>query len=786
MIPALQELHAFSSDFPTPQSEWYWRFRSLEAEILMLQGLPKEGLALLDGKLPESLANSDVAAWRNMTEAAANAALAHFELARINLANAEVIIREYQPQLLGDFTLRKGSLALLEGNLREAEMEYRETLDLAKNSHDLFLEAAARGSMGLIATKLERYDESIDWNTRALELSRSVNAVNSIARIEGNIGWSYHEMGDLVSALEQFQLAEKNAQKAGLVADRAYWLNSVAGVFYDLRDFAAAESAAQTALSLARDLNDSGAIVECLQTLALVSIEKNENSRAKDAVEEAIHLEPIAPDLDRDFYTRLISARASFSRKELDQAKALYIELASNKQVPTSIRWQAQAGLAQIYASQGKNALAEQKFLQAISTISNAWSELEHEEFRLSFLSSAIRFYDLYINFLISHNRQLDALKIADRSRAQTLEHGLSLSSAAKIPRKSAVPAPFHPQDTARSWNATLLFYWLGADRSSLWVVTPSKVSLVTLPASPEIDALAKSYRKSFLDPVDPLEAGNVYGKKLYELLIRPAEKLIPKNSQVIILPDGSLNGLNFETLIVSDSKPHYWIEEVTVSIANSLSLLSRARPTSPPKNTNLLFFGDALQASKDFPSLPDSGRELASLEKYFPESRRTIFTGARAMASNYLSSNPGEYSYIHFSTHGIASTPHPLESAIILSPEGDSFKLYARNIIQRPLNAYLVSISACNAAGDRVFVGEGLVGLSWAFLRAGAHNVVASLWEVSNASSPQLMDDLYKGIFDGQDPATALRNAKLSLVHSKGPFHRPFYWAPFQLYSGS
>ncbi len=47
-------------------------------------------------------------------------------------------------------------------------------------------------------------------------------------------------------------------------------------------------------------------------------------------------------------------------------------------------------------------------------------------------------------------------------------------------------------------------------------------------------------------------------------------------------------------------------------------------------------------------------------------------------------------------------------------------------------------------------------------------------------------MDELYKGLRAGQDPATALRNAKLSLVRSGGVFRKPFYWAPFQLYAGS
>jgi CHAT domain-containing protein len=63
---------------------------------------------------------------------------------------------------------------------------------------------------------------------------------------------------------------------------------------------------------------------------------------------------------------------------------------------------------------------------------------------------------------------------------------------------------------------------------------------------------------------------------------------------------------------------------------------------------------------------------------------------------------------------------------------------------------------------------------------------VIASLWEVSDASTPQLMDELYKGLSAGQDPASALRAAKLTLLHSDTVFRKPFYWAPFQLYAGS
>ena len=117
---------------------------------------------------------------------------------------------------------------------------------------------------------------------------------------------------------------------------------------------------------------------------------------------------------------------------------------------------------------------------------------------------------------------------------------------------------------------------------------------------------------------------------------------------------------------------------------------------------------------------------------------------------------------------------------------QNDAFKLYAREIMNTPpLSARVVTISACYSTGKRTYSGEGLVGLSWAFLRAGAHNVVAALWDVSDASTPQLIDGFYRELQKGKTPGSALRTAKLSLLHS-GTFRSPFYWAPFQLYTGS
>jgi CHAT domain-containing protein len=78
------------------------------------------------------------------------------------------------------------------------------------------------------------------------------------------------------------------------------------------------------------------------------------------------------------------------------------------------------------------------------------------------------------------------------------------------------------------------------------------------------------------------------------------------------------------------------------------------------------------------------------------------------------------------------------------------------------------------------------MVGLAWAFLRAGSHNVISALWEVNDSSTPLLMDRLYAEITSGKAPDAALRDAKLSLLHSSGVYRKPFYWAAFQLYAGS
>jgi CHAT domain-containing protein len=94
------------------------------------------------------------------------------------------------------------------------------------------------------------------------------------------------------------------------------------------------------------------------------------------------------------------------------------------------------------------------------------------------------------------------------------------------------------------------------------------------------------------------------------------------------------------------------------------------------------------------------------------------------------------------------------------------------------------VTISACRGAGERAYSGEGLVGFAWAFLRAGARRVIAGLWDVDDRSTAELMDTLYGRLAEGDGAPRALRQAKLELISRGGTTAKPYYWAPFQVFT--
>jgi len=782
---ALNDTDAALRQFPSTDSEWHWRFTVLKAEIMMRQRSNKESLALLEPELPASLKSTDLPVWQRLIQGTANSRLLQFDRAKTFLEEAETLAKTNSPALLGEVALRKGTLAFLRGDSRTAESEYRNALALSLSRKDSFLEASALGSLGLVATRQEHFDEAIDWDKAALQLSNSLGAKISTARILGNLGWSYFELGDYENSLALSRQAEEAFAQAGAPGLQIEWLTNIGVTHYYLRNYEAAERESLRALELARTHGNPIAVTQCLNNLSLVAVGDGRLDLAGAYNLEAGRTALAAKDDDGQISAILISGRIEEARKHYREAERALKTVIGNHSALTALRWEAEARLGKVYDEEGQTVKAENEYKHSIRTIQAARYSVEQDELRLTFLSSAIDFYDDYIDFLIRHGRAEDALTVADLTRSQTLAEGHA--AANKAPVRSPLGLP--PRQLAQKLHATLLLYWLGQNHSYLWVITPGMLSSFLLPQKSQIDPVVKAYRRAILDGQDVLAADSSGGEQLYAMLLAPAHKLIPRDSRVILLPAESLYGLNFETLIVPGPHPHFWIEDVTLSTASSLTILSSANQKPFNGEKTLLLVGNPEPANPDFPRLVQAPAEMQKISGHFPQTNREVLEGRNATPAAYLASNPGRFAYLHFVTHGTASHTRPLESAVILSKDADSYKLYAREILMHPLRAQLVTISACNGAGTRAYAGEGLIGLSWAFLRAGARNVIASLWEVSDASStPQLMDSMYKGLDQGEDPATALRNAKLSLLksNSRTVFAKPFYWAPFQLYAGS
>ena len=780
---ALQEAGKGLQRFPTSETGWHWRFLILKAEVLHVQGLDKACLDLLKEDLPSSLAMSDVAVRRRLTQGSASTAIRQLGDAGKFLAEAEILVKTYHPELAGEFALRYGTLHFWKGEAPEAEATYKQALEFARKQKDPFLEAAALGNLGAATTLEGRYDESIEWNRAASELARSVGATGSLARTLGNTGWSYAELGDYETALTFYKQAEEMSAQSGLVTGQTRWLAAIAYADQGLHDYTSAEAVLNQALRLARAQNDKENLAQCLSQLAWIALWTGRNGLAEGYSREAADLEKqVGPRVGIDL--RLLQAVIAANSHNYQEAERSFLALIQDPRASKFQQWKAQAELAKVYANERLDTKAETEFLHSLETSESVRGSVQSEGARLFFLSNTIVFYSNFIEFLISRHRVEDALQVVELSRARTLAEGLgTVSKTLSFPLRN-----FHPQRVARRRGAVLLDYWLAPQQSYLWVITPAKVSCVTIAKQSEVEALVNNYRAAMQDGKDLLAGGGVAGQKLYSMLVEPAKELIPPHARVIVLPDASLYRLNFETLIAPGPEPHYWIEDVTLSTASSLTLLDSSVPASPQKEKTLLLIGSTEQASSDFPALAQAPMEMKKIEKHFLDDRLKVLEGKEATPKAYLESHPERFSYIHFVTHGTASVTHPLESAVILSPDGSSYKFYARDIVQHHINAELVTISACNGAGARPYSGEGLVGLSWAFARAGAHNVISALWEVSDASAPELMDSLYSELTNGKDPATALRDAKLAMLHASANtvFRKPFYWAPFQLYSGS
>jgi len=386
-------------------------------------------------------------------------------------------------------------------------------------------------------------------------------------------------------------------------------------------------------------------------------------------------------------------------------------------------------------------------------------------------------------------------------------------------PRYAALhlPEPLEAKTIARQMTApdtALVAYALGDPHSFAWVVADGKVQAARLPARETIERLVAAHYEALSRPVATLDVDRALARldatarALSEAVFAPVAGWLQARRRLVIIPDGALVYVPFETLASGPAAPagaqpapHYLLERFAISYAPSASVLRAmaARRAPRPQPRGLLAFGDPITNGRgsvpaaarldaarglSFNPLPYTRAEVEGIAALFGADEREIHLGAGAVEEAVKTASLSRYRYLHFASHGHIVEDKPWRSGILLSPsDREDGLLQVGEIASLRLNADLVTLSACRTGLGKLMRGEGMMGLTRAFAHAGARRVLVTLWDVNDMTTAGLMLDFYKGLRRGLAPAEALQRAKRGFLRDPASRRRhPYYWAPFTL----
>jgi CHAT domain-containing protein len=340
--------------------------------------------------------------------------------------------------------------------------------------------------------------------------------------------------------------------------------------------------------------------------------------------------------------------------------------------------------------------------------------------------------------------------------------------------------------------------YVLSQPKSFCLVISNSELTPVTLNGGRQIQDKVERY----LSVIRSGEADRRLGKELFDSLVRPMSAHLEQKSRLIIVPDGNLHWLPFETLVGPDGKYLLQSHAVTAVPSSTVLHLLRTRERPEERMLPILAVGNVVYESTSrvqhidttrglydidgerFGSLPSTLKEVSELAK-IAGAKTVLLVGEQATEASFKSQPLSMFKVLHLALHGIASTKYPERAALVFSQPAGSKEdglLQAWEIGQLSLAADLVTLSACNTGVGRLEGQEGVANLVRAFLFAGARSVAASQWSVDDVFTAALMRRFYTRLAEGLDRASALRMAKLDLIERHGAEITPYYWAAFTL----
>ena len=374
--------------------------------------------------------------------------------------------------------------------------------------------------------------------------------------------------------------------------------------------------------------------------------------------------------------------------------------------------------------------------------------------------------------------------------REQSAYADLLLEMRERAPRHSALLSP--PAVTWRDVAArlapdeALVEYLVSDSGSAAFVVTRDTLAVVDLGTSRRDLSRLVQFSRGTVErrspQLDSLWRGPL--RSLNQFLIAPLEetRLLAGKTRLILVPHAELHYLPFAALL--DGRGRFLIERYEIAETPSAAVWLALGDRRPGRVTTGLL---ALAPRPD--ALPGSRQEVAAIAR-LAGADAEVLTAGDASEAAFRREAPSRR-VLHLATYGILNKPNPLFSYIELAPGGDQDgRLEVHEVFGLTLAADLVVLSACqtglgSGALADVPAGDDWVGLSRAFLHAGAAHVVATLWPVEDRATADMMTRFYERFTTGADPATALAAAQRALLVAPATAH-PFYWAGFVAIGGA
>lgn len=706
-----------------------------------------------------------------------------------------------------------GSANVSLGDLDRALDCYRNALAINRETQDHVNELYALLFMGWVQQLQGESEAAVQRYTEALTISRSMSllyqsrALYFLGRGELALRRPAEAVGPLQESLKALE-----AQGQDNAFDKARTLLELGRASHALGDDAQAEQQLQQALDRGRSLQNFMIETEAHEHMARLELDRGNLPAARAAIEEVLSIvdsvrSKVASQRMRVLF---LASRQAYYQLHLEILMRLQERDPAGRYLPEALAASERArarGLLDL--------LAEGR----IDVRHGIAADLKQREEEIDNRISALQ------------TQMLDDLSKGDWDAAKAARLDEEMKQAAedreeldweirrRHPHYAAVrnPLPLRLEEIQERLDdrTALLEYAVGEERSFLFVVTREGLTSYTLPPAARLTeeirqlggALTKPGRRTFGLYVTQARA-------LYRELLGPAADLLARKPRLIISPDGPLHFLSFEALLTADpgagqSFPDlpYLIREKSVTYVPSASVLAelaqlRERVTTAAVPKRFVGFADplpavagaeaqaamTLRAPGGFPALPrllQSRREVEGIAGLYPPDEKQLYLDRAATEENVKSNELlSTARRIHFATHGFLKERQPELSGLVLSRTPGSREdglLQVYEIFNLDLDADLVVLSACDTGLGAMVSGEGLVGVTRAFLYAGARSVVVSLWQVDDASTPDLMISFYRHLDQDEDKAESLRLAKLEMIREE-KFSHPFYWAPFIL----